>query len=86
MKIKPGRDAKQLIILIRSGTFKVKVKVAQLCLTLCDPMDYTVHGLLQAGILECVAVPFSRGPSHTRDQIWVSCVAGRFFTSKPLGT
>ena len=38
----------------------VKVKVAQLCLTLCDPMDYTVHGLLQARILEWVAFPFSR--------------------------
>ena len=32
------------------------------CLTLCDPMDYTVHGILQARILEWVAVPFSRGP------------------------
>ena len=36
------------------------VKVAQLCLTLCDPMDYTVHGIIQANILECVAIPFSR--------------------------
>ena len=39
---------------------KVKVKVTQLCLTLCDPMDYTVHGILQARILEWVAFPFSR--------------------------
>ena len=37
------------------------MKVAQSCLTLCNPMDYTVHGILQAGILEWVAVPFSRG-------------------------
>ena len=37
----------------------LKVKVAQLCPTLCDPMDYTVHELLQARILERVAVPFS---------------------------
>ena len=36
---------------------KVKVKVSQLCLTLCDPMDYTVHGILQARILEWVAFP-----------------------------
>ena len=36
---------------------KVKVKVAQLCLTLCDPMDYRVHGILQARILEWVAFP-----------------------------
>ena len=40
---------------------KVKVKVAQLCLTLCDPMDYTVHGIHQARILEWVTFPFSRG-------------------------
>ena len=37
------------------------MKVAQLCLTLCDPMDYTVLGILQARILEWVAVPFSKG-------------------------
>ena len=42
---------------------KVKVKVTQLCLTLCDPMDYTVRGILQARILEWVAFPFSRGSS-----------------------
>ena len=44
--------------------WKVKwseVKVTQLCLTLCDPMDYTVHGILQARILEWVALPFFRG-------------------------
>ena len=35
-----------------------------LCLTLCDPMDYTVHGILQAKILEWVTIPFSRGSSH----------------------
>ena len=40
---------------------KVKVKIAQLCPTLCDLMDYTVHGILQARILEWVAFPFSRG-------------------------
>ena len=45
----------------------VKVKVAQSFLTLCDPMDYTVHGILQARILEWVAFPFSRGPSQPRD-------------------
>ena len=37
------------------------VKVAQLCLTLCNPLDYTVHRILQAGILEWVAFPFSGG-------------------------
>ena len=42
---------------------KVKVKVAQFSSTLCDPMDCTVHGLLQARILQWVAVPFSRASS-----------------------
>ena len=40
---------------------KVKMKGTQLCPTLCDPKDYTVHGILQARILEWVALPFSRG-------------------------
>ena len=59
----------------------VKVKVTQVCLTLCDPMDYTVHGILQARILEWVAVPFSRGSSQHRNQIQVSPIVGGFFTS-----
>ena len=57
------------------------VKVTQLCPTLCNPTDYTIHGILQAGILEWVAFPFSRGSSQPRDQTQVSCMAGRFFTS-----
>ena len=44
-------------------------------------MYYTVHGILQARILEWVAFPFSRGSSQPRDQTRVSCIAGRFFTS-----
>ena len=62
-------------------TWKVKVQVAQLCLTLCDPIDYTVHGILQARILEWVAIPFSRGSSQPRDQTQVSHTTGGFFTS-----
>ena len=58
-----------------------EVKVAQLCLTLCDPMDYIVHEILQARILEWVVFLFSRGCSQPRDQMQVSCTAGRFFTS-----
>ena len=58
-----------------------EVKVAQLCPALCDPVDYTVHGILQARILERVAIPFSRGSSQPRDQTEVSCIAGGFFTS-----
>ena len=44
-------------------------------------MDYTVHGILQARILEWVAYPFSRGSSQLRDQTQVSHIAGKFFTS-----
>ena len=50
-------------LLIHSSWNRVKVKVAQLCPTLCNPMDNTVHGILQARILEWVAFPFSRGSS-----------------------
>ena len=57
-----------------------EVKVAQLCPTLCDSMDYTVHGILQVRILEWVAIPFSRGSCQPRDWTWVSCTAGKFFT------
>ena len=45
----------------------VKVKVAQSCPTLCDPMAYTVHGILQARILGWVAFPFFWGPFQPRD-------------------
>ena len=65
---------------------EVKVLVAQLCLTFCDPMDYSlpgssVQGILQARILEWVAFPFSRVSSQPRDRTQVSCIVGRFFTS-----
>ena len=58
-----------------------EVKVIQSFLTLCNPMGYTVHGVLQARILDWVAFPFSRGFSQPRDQIQVSHIAGGFFTS-----
>ena len=60
---------------------KVKVQISQSCPTLCDPVGYTVHGILQARILEWVAFPFSRGSSQPRDQIQVSHITGGFFTS-----
>ena len=63
---------------------KVKVKVAQSCLTLRDLMDYTEHGILQARILEWIAFPFSRGSSQPKDWTQVSQVsriADGFFTS-----
>ena len=57
------------------------MKVTQLCLTLSDHMDYTVHGILQARILEWVAIPFYRGSFQLRDRIQLSRIAGGFFTS-----
>ena len=61
------------------------VLVAQLCLTLCDPMVHSlpgssVHGILQARILKWVAIAFSRGWSQSRDGIQVCRTAGRLFT------
>ena len=53
--------------------------VTQSCPTLCNPMDCS-HGILQARILEWVAIPFSRGSSQCKDWTQVSGIAGRFFT------
>ena len=53
------------------------MKVSQLYPTLCNSMDYTVHGILQARILEWLAFPFSSGSSQPRDQTQVSCIAGK---------
>ena len=66
------------------------MSVAQLCPTLCHPMDCSppgssVHEIFQARILEWVAISFSRGSSQPRDQTWVSCIAGRFFTIRTTG-
>ena len=59
--------------------------VAQSCPALCNLKDCSllgssVHGVLQARILEWVAIPFSKGSSQPRDGTWVSCIAGGFFT------
>ena len=53
-------ESLRFVCFFLSFPFILKVKVARLCLTLCDPMDYTVHGILQARMLEWVAFPFSR--------------------------
>ena len=77
-------DLHSLLALIYNGPLykvKVEMKVPQSCPTLCDPMDYTVHGILQARILEWVDFPFSRGYSQPRNRTWVSCIASGFFTS-----
>ena len=68
---------------------KMKVPVASVGRSVvsdfCDPMDCSLpgssaHGILQARILEWIAIPFSRGSSWPRDRTWVSCIAGRCFT------
>ena len=64
----------------------MKVKVTQSCLTLCDPMDCSlpdssVHGIIQARILQWVPVLFSRGCSWPRNWTRVYCIRGRFFTT-----
>ena len=69
--------------------YYVCAKSIQLCLTLCNPMDCSplgssVHGILQARILEWVAMPSSRGSSQSRDQIHIfmsPALAGGFFTT-----
>ena len=62
-----------------------KVKVTQSCPTLCNPIVYTVHGILQARILEWVAFPFSRGSSQPRDRTQVSRIAGGSLPAEPQG-
>ena len=69
----------------QSFHWKVKVKVTQLCLTLCKPMDYTVHGIHQVRRLEWVAFPFSRGSSQCRDRTQVSHIVGDSLPAEPQG-
>ena len=71
--------------IIKTSQERLKVLAAQLCPTLCNRMNCSppgssLYGLLQARILEWVAIPFSRASSRPRDQTWVSCIAGIFFT------
>ena len=59
-------------------TLKWKAKVTQLYLTVCNPMNYTVHGILRARILDWVAFPIFRGSSQPRDRTQASHITGRF--------
>ena len=70
------------------------VLLPQLCLTLLDPMDcsppgFSIHGILQARLLEWIAVPSSRRSSQPRDQTYIfytsTALAGRFFTTSTTG-
>ena len=62
-----ARQEKGLMMRSLIPTLTLKVKVTQSCQTLCNPMDYIVRGILQARILEWVAIPFSRGSLQPRD-------------------
>ena len=69
----------------RGEHVEVKVSVTQSCSTVCNSMDCSppgasVHGILQARILEWVVMYSFRGSSRPRDRTWVSCTAGRFIT------
>ena len=64
--------------------------IAQLCLTLCNPMYYCLlgscaHRILQARILEWVDIPVSRGSSQPKDQTQASCITGISLLSEPPG-
>ena len=81
-----GRPSQQL-----HTTIYIKLEseseVTQSCPTLCDFMDCSLsgsslHGILQARVLEWVAISFSRGSSRPRDRTWVSCIPGRCFKFK----
>ena len=71
----------------------IHAKSLQSCLTLCNPMDCSltgssIHGILQAGILESLAMTSSRGSSRPSDWTWIACASrfvGGFFTTEPLG-
>ena len=84
LDLKKGIKGYESTVRWRDTESKVKGKVAQSCPTLCDPMKIA-HGILQARILEWVAVPSSRGSFQPRDQAQVSDIAGGFFTSSPPG-
>ena len=60
------------------------MKVIQLCPTLCDPKDFTVHEIMQARILEWVAVPFSKGSSQPRDRTRSPSLQAEFFLPAEL--
>ena len=72
------RTRKDIVYLLRYGWL------------LCDSMDYSlpgspVHGISQPKILEWVAISFSRGSPPARDWTYITCLAGRFFTTEPQG-
>ena len=75
----------KVVPLVSQMSFLLESEVAQSCPTLCDPVDCSplgssVHGILQARVLEWVAISFSRGSSPPRDRTQVSRIVDRRFT------
>ena len=87
------KNLESMDYLLQVYSLCVHAKLLQSSLTLFDPMDCSppgssVHGILQARILEWVAMPSSRGSSQPRNQNFISCdscIAGGFFTTEPPG-
>ena len=82
-----GQTRKKIYLPVRCVCVR---SIAQSCPTLCNPVDSglpdsSVHGILQARILEGVVISSSRGSSQSRDWTWISCSAGRFFPAEPPG-
>ena len=78
-------ESQLMKVLLLVSEVKVKVLVAQSCLTLCNPMDCSspgssIYGIFQARILEWVVILFSRGSSPPKHRTQVFCTVGRFFT------
>ena len=76
-------ESLEALLMEKKWTWKL---VSPSCLTLCNPMDcsfpsFSVHEILQARVLEWVAISFSRGSSLPRDWTLVSCITSRFFTN-----
>ena len=84
MLLLPTQLLSMNLALVHLGV-NVKVKVAQSCPTLCDPIDYTVHAILQARILEWVAFPFSRGSSQPSNRTQISHIAGDSLPAESQG-
>ena len=90
-RVRHNKKEAKLVFLHKALYFRHRLwnlgvsEVAQSCPTLCNPMDCrsipcsSVHGILQARILEWVAISFSRGSSWPRDRTWVTCIVGRRF-------
>ena len=85
IQLSTSQKFSDLLMILISSFYNVsmRAKSLQSCLTLCNPMDCSltgssVHGILQAGIQEWVAISFSSGSSWPRDRTSISCIAGSF--------